>query len=86
MFGMLSVLAEFERDIIRERTMAGLKAARARGRGGKRPKVNQQKLNQDIASYHSNRMSFKEIQEATVISAATLYRNLEKERESKPRT
>ena len=40
MFGMLSVLAEFERDIIRERTMAGLKAARARGRKGGRPKVN----------------------------------------------
>ena len=37
MFGMLSVLAEFERDIIRERTMAGLKAAR--GHKGGRPKV-----------------------------------------------
>jgi DNA invertase Pin-like site-specific DNA recombinase len=39
MFGMLSVLAEFERDIIRERTMAGLKATRARGRKGGRSKV-----------------------------------------------
>jgi DNA invertase Pin-like site-specific DNA recombinase len=37
MFEMLSVLAEFERDIIRERTMAGLKAAHARGRKGGRP-------------------------------------------------
>src|SRR4051812_40220163 len=52
MFGMLSVLAEFERDIIRERTMAGLKAARARGCKGGRPKVNQQKLNQAIAMYY----------------------------------
>jgi DNA invertase Pin-like site-specific DNA recombinase len=42
MFGMLSVLAEFERDIIRERTVAGLKAAPARCRNGGRPKVNQQ--------------------------------------------
>ena len=49
LFGMLSVLAEFERDIIRERTMVGLKAARARGRKGGRPKVNQQKLNQALA-------------------------------------
>jgi DNA invertase Pin-like site-specific DNA recombinase len=49
MFGMLSGLAEFERDIIRERTMAGLKATRARGRKGGRLKVNQQKLFQ---SYH----------------------------------
>ncbi len=37
MFGILSVLAEFERDIIRERTMAVLKAARAQGRKGGRP-------------------------------------------------
>ncbi|KMY52542.1 resolvase [Bacillus sp. FJAT-27231] len=79
MFGMLSVLAEFERDIIRERTMAGLKAARARGRKGGRPKVNQQKLNQAIALYHSKRMSVKEIQEATGVSAPTLYRALKKE-------
>lgn len=74
MFGMLSVLAEFERDIIRERTMAGLKAARARGRKGGRPKVNQQKLNQAVALYHSKRMTVKEISDATGVSSATLYR------------
>jgi DNA invertase Pin-like site-specific DNA recombinase len=79
MFGMLSVLAEFERDIIRERTMAGLKAARARGRKGGRPKVNQQKLNQAVAMYHSKRMTVKEIEEATEVSAATIYRELKKE-------
>jgi DNA invertase Pin-like site-specific DNA recombinase len=79
MFGMLSVLAEFERDIIRERSMAGLKAARTRGRKGGRPKVNQQKLNQAIAMYHSKRMTVKEIQEATGVSAATLYRSLKEE-------
>jgi DNA invertase Pin-like site-specific DNA recombinase len=79
MFGMLSVLAEFERDIIRERTMAGLKAARARGRKGGRPKVNQQKLNQAMAMYHSKRLTVKEIQEATGISSATLYRALREE-------
>src|SRR4051812_46474513 len=79
MFRMLSVLAEFERDIIRERTMAGLKAARARGRKGGRPIVNQPKLNQAIAMYHSERMTVKEIQEATGVSAATIYRELKKE-------
>lgn len=79
MFGMLSVLAKFERDIIHERTIAGLKAARAWGRKGGRPKVNQQKLNQAIALYHSQRMSVKEIQEATGISPATLYRSLKEE-------
>lgn len=79
MFGMLSVLAEFERDIIRERTMAGLKAARARGRKGGRPKVNESKLRQAVALYHSERMSVREIQEATGISRATLYREIKKE-------
>ena len=60
-------------------SMAGLKAARARGRKGGRPKVNQQKLNQAIAMYHSQRMTVKEIEEATGISAGTLYRELKKE-------
>ncbi|WP_019390478.1 recombinase family protein [Priestia filamentosa] len=80
MFGMLSVLAEFERDIIRERTMAGLKAARARGRIGGRPKVDQKKLQQAIAFYYSKRLSVREIQEATGISRATLYREIKKEK------
>ena len=38
-FHIFGALAEFERDIIRERTMAGLAAARARGRVGGRPKI-----------------------------------------------
>jgi DNA invertase Pin-like site-specific DNA recombinase len=38
-FHIFGALAEFERDIIRERTNAGLQAARARGRIGGRPKV-----------------------------------------------
>ena len=59
--------------------MAGLKASRARGRKGGRPKVNQQKLNQAIAMCHSQRMTVKEIQEATGVSAATIYRELKKE-------
>ncbi|TGV29323.1 recombinase family protein, partial [Mesorhizobium sp. M00.F.Ca.ET.186.01.1.1] len=37
MFGMMVVFAEFERSIIRERTVAGLEVARARGRKGGRP-------------------------------------------------
>ncbi len=38
-FHVMAALAEFERDLIRERTQAGLEAARARGRTGGRPKV-----------------------------------------------
>lgn len=77
---MLSVLAEIERDIIRERAVAGLQASRARGRKGGRPKVKQQKLNHAMALYRSKRISVKEIQEATRISAAPLYRGLKLEK------
>lgn len=52
-------------------------------RKGGRPKVNQQKLNQAVALYHSQKVSVKEIQEATEISAATLYRNIKKEVDNK---
>ncbi len=38
-FHLFGALAEFERNLIRERTRAGLKAARARGRLGGRPKI-----------------------------------------------
>jgi hypothetical protein len=41
--------------------------------------VNPQKLNQTVAMYHSKRMTVKEIQEATGISAATLYQSLKEE-------
>lgn len=47
MFGIFASLAEFERELIRERTMAGLAAARARGRKGGRPrKITRAKLMQ----------------------------------------
>lgn len=80
MFGMLSVLSEFEREIIRERTMAGLQAARARGRKGGRPKVNEKKLNHALALYQSRSMSIREIEEMTGVSASTMYRALKKEK------
>lgn len=80
MFGMLSVLAEFERDIIRERTMAGLQAARARGRKGGRPKVNEKKLNHALALYSSRAMSIREIENTTGVSSSTLYRAINKEK------
>ena len=49
-FGIFATLAEFERDLIQERTMAGLAAARARGRAGGRPRVmTKQKLKAAMA-------------------------------------
>lgn len=78
MFGMLSVLAEFERDIIRERTMAGLKSARARGRKGGRPKKDQKKLDAAVALYQTRQYSLKQIQEHTSVSPTSLYREIDK--------
>lgn len=43
-FGIFAALAEFERELIRERTIEGLKAARARGRKGGRPPISKAKL------------------------------------------
>src|SRR4051812_19798181 len=48
MFRMLAVLSEMERDLISERTKAGLESARARGRKGGRPKMNQKVIDKAI--------------------------------------
>ncbi|WP_051331080.1 recombinase family protein [Aneurinibacillus terranovensis] len=66
MFGMLAVLAEFERDIIRERTIAGLEAARARGRKGGRPSVDKKKIKQDLTLYDSQEHTIREITDFTM--------------------
>ncbi|PWW02501.1 DNA invertase Pin-like site-specific DNA recombinase [Paenibacillus cellulosilyticus] len=78
MFRMLAVIAELERDIISERTMAGLEAARARGRKGGRPAADVKKVAQAIKLYESRQYTLKEITELTGISRPTLYRELGK--------
>lgn len=77
MFRMLSVLAELERDMIRERTINGLQAARARGRLGGRPRKNEKKVQQAIKMYKTKQFTINEIVEATGISSSTLYRRLQ---------
>lgn len=75
MLTMLSALSQFERDLIAERTKDGLKAARARGRHGGRPRVGTEKDKQQaIAMYRANVMSNTEIAEKFGISRATLGR------------
>ena len=76
-FHVFGALAEFERDIIRERTMAGLKAARARGRKGGRPRVMDDKIiamAKALMADHSN--SVKDVCQTLGISRSTLYRCL----------
>jgi DNA invertase Pin-like site-specific DNA recombinase len=74
-FHIFGALAEFEREIIRERTQAGLQAARARGRKGGRPKAltpKKAKMVQDL--YRNKENSIDEICKTLNISRTTLYR------------
>jgi DNA invertase Pin-like site-specific DNA recombinase len=75
-FHIFGALAEFERNLIRERTTAGLMAARARGRRGGRPKVltgKQLSIAQDLYDKHH---PIPEICRTLKVSKATLYRSL----------
>ena len=79
-FHLFAALAEFERDIIRERTNAGLAAARARGRVGGRPKGLSKKAKHTaiIAEklYLEGELSIQEICDQLSISKTTLYKYL----------
>jgi len=77
-FHIFGALAEFERNLIRERTMAGLQAARARGRKGGRPR----KPNTDTKIVMAKQLhadqnnSIADICTTLGVSRATLYRYL----------
>ncbi|MGD8190961.1 recombinase family protein [Brevibacillus ginsengisoli] len=77
-FRMMASIAELERDIIVERTKAGLEAARARGKKGGRPTVKNEKVTLALKMYDSKEYSIEEILNATGISKMTLYRYIEK--------
>jgi DNA invertase Pin-like site-specific DNA recombinase len=74
-FHIFGSMAEFERDIIRKRTNAGLTAARSRGRVGGRPKaLSQQKAERARKLNADKTLSVSEICETLGISRATLWR------------
>ncbi|EBM5253782.1 recombinase family protein [Salmonella enterica] len=79
-FNLFASLAEFERDLIVERTLAGLAAARARGRTGGRPQglsdAAQRKAIAAEALYTRGELSVNAIAENLGISKVTLYRYL----------
>lgn len=76
-FHIFSALAEFERDLIHERTMAGLMSAKKRGKIGGRPKHLDQKQQQTaIKMYQSQKHTVKEICSVIGVSKPTLYRYL----------
>ena len=74
-FHVFGALAEFERDLIRERTMAGLAAARARGRRGGRPTVwTPDKLRAAEQMYRSGEHDVASIARILGVSRASIYR------------
>ena len=81
LFTIFSGVSQFERELIRERTMEGLASARARGRMGGRPGKDKKIVEQALTLYDSKAYSVEEISKTTGISRRTLYKyiNLRKE-------
>ena len=76
-FHIFGALAEFERSIIRERTRAGLEAARSRGRRGGRPaKLNERDLVAARAMLANDAITVEDVARRLQVSPATLYRHL----------
>ena len=73
-FGIFAVLAEFERDLIAERTKAGLEAARSRGRKGGRPrKMDKATLKMAMSAMSSTESQAKEVAKRLGMTTTTLY-------------
>ena len=76
-FHIFAALAEFERGVIRERTMAGLQAARARGRtGGRPPALKAKDLAAAKALLQNPEITVLEVARRLGVAASTLYRHL----------
>ena len=76
-YHVFASIAEFERELIRERTLAGLESARARGRHGGRPRAldeNKAKLARKLKAEGAH--SVEEIREMLGVGRSTLYRYL----------
>lgn len=83
-FHIFGALAEFERNLIRERTNAGLMAARARGRLGGRPQSLDDEKRQTVAKlYNDGKLQVMEIYEMLNISKPTLYKYVKQAKEGK---
>jgi DNA invertase Pin-like site-specific DNA recombinase len=75
LFHVLAAMAEFEADVIRERTMDGLAAARARGRkGGRRDKLTEAQQREVKRLYDAREKTVQEIGELFGVSRDTVYR------------
>ena len=80
LFTIFAGISQFERDLIRQRTIEGLQAARARGRNGGRPPKDKYKIKLALSMYDSKVCSISQILETVGISKTTLYRYIRQER------
>ncbi len=79
-FHIFAALAEFERNLIRERTNAGLAAARARGRfGGRKKSLNAKERKRAVEMYERKNQTVKQICEMMNITKPTLYAYIREE-------
>ena len=77
-FTIMSSIAEFERDLIVERTHEGLAAARARGRvGGRRPKLSSTQVKVARSMYDTRQHTVAQIAESFGVTRSTIYRHLD---------
>jgi len=80
-FHLFAALAEFERNLIRERTFAGLEAARARGRKGGRPKkLSEDERSVSVQLYREKKYTIRKICHMMGISRPTLYKYVDFEK------
>lgn len=76
-FQLFGALAEFERNVMRERTRAGLDAARARGKMGGRPaKLKEEDLKAAKALLADPKINVSDVAQRLGVSSATLYRHI----------
>lgn len=80
LFTVFAGISEFERDLIKQRTKEGLASARARGKKGGRPPLDQTKINLALTMYDSKHYTISEITKTVGISSRSLYNALEKTR------
>jgi DNA invertase Pin-like site-specific DNA recombinase len=79
-FGMFALRAEYEAALIRERTQAGLVAARARGRtGGRKPKMIPELIGKAQRMYDARQFTMTEIATSCGVTPMTIYRNIRTE-------
>jgi DNA invertase Pin-like site-specific DNA recombinase len=82
-FGMFAVMAEYEAALTRERTHAGLAAARARGRhGGRTPKMTAALIARAQRMYDSRQVTMAEIAATCSVTPMTIYRHIHTDQSS----